>query len=168
MEAASSARPLPRFDYAPNTGCEPSHRHAPVCLNATLPDLGTAGKVNYSLNTVRNTFLTNRPVRSARANLEGKLKDGGEPLSIASTANARAVPLETGANGHTTAECRELRKALHGLADKGQIAWFLKRGPRFLREEREPARPESRDEECSTVIVAPIAGGYAECITWST
>ncbi|KAJ8427765.1 hypothetical protein Cgig2_024309 [Carnegiea gigantea] len=31
-------------------------------------------------------------------------------------------------NGYTTAECRELRKALHELADKGQINCFLKRG----------------------------------------
>ncbi|KAJ8428580.1 hypothetical protein Cgig2_031374 [Carnegiea gigantea] len=38
----------------------------------------------------------------------------------------------------TTAECRKLRKALHELADRGQIDLFLKRGPRFLREERKP------------------------------
>jgi len=30
MEAASFARPLPRFEYVPTTGCEPSHRHATV------------------------------------------------------------------------------------------------------------------------------------------
>ncbi|KAJ8427200.1 hypothetical protein Cgig2_011776 [Carnegiea gigantea] len=41
--------------------------------------------------------------------------------------------------GHTTAECRELRKALHELADEGKIDRFLKRGSRFLRKEREPA-----------------------------
>ncbi|KAJ8429915.1 hypothetical protein Cgig2_025345 [Carnegiea gigantea] len=45
-------------------------------------------------------------------------------------------------NGHTTTECRELRKDLHELTDKGQIDRFLKRGPRFLRKEREPAQPE--------------------------
>lgn len=27
VEAASSARPLPRFDCVPTTGCEPSNRH---------------------------------------------------------------------------------------------------------------------------------------------
>ncbi|KAJ8433504.1 hypothetical protein Cgig2_018038 [Carnegiea gigantea] len=68
-------------------------------------------------------------------------------------------------NRHTTAECRKLRKPLHELANKGQIDQFLKRGPRFLRKERQPARPEARDEECSTNIVATIAGGYAESIT---
>ncbi|KAJ8427297.1 LOW QUALITY PROTEIN: hypothetical protein Cgig2_002209 [Carnegiea gigantea] len=34
---------------------------------------------------------------------------------------------------HTTTECRELKKALHELADMGQIDRFLKRGLRFLR-----------------------------------
>ncbi|KAJ8439412.1 LOW QUALITY PROTEIN: hypothetical protein Cgig2_001752 [Carnegiea gigantea] len=35
-------------------------------------------------------------------------------------------------HGHTIAECRELRKALHELADKGQIDRFLKQGPQFF------------------------------------
>ncbi|KAJ8431110.1 LOW QUALITY PROTEIN: hypothetical protein Cgig2_015678 [Carnegiea gigantea] len=38
-------------------------------------------------------------------------------------------------NRHTTTDCRELKKALHELADKGQIDRFLKRGLRFLRRE---------------------------------
>jgi len=70
-------------------------------------------------------------------------------------------------NGHTTAECQELRKSLHELEDKGQIDRFLKRGPRFFRKDDEPAWPEPRDDECSTEIVATIAGGYAEDITQS-
>ncbi|KAJ8436125.1 hypothetical protein Cgig2_001152 [Carnegiea gigantea] len=68
-------------------------------------------------------------------------------------------------NGHKTAECRELRKALYELAKKGQIDRFLKRGPRFLQKDRELTQPEQRDKECSTEIVATIAGGYAEGIT---
>ncbi|KAJ8421674.1 hypothetical protein Cgig2_004471 [Carnegiea gigantea] len=55
-------------------------------------------------------------------------------------------------SGHTTTECRELKKALHELADKGQIDRFLKRGLRFLRQEQTPASPPPRDEECSTEI----------------
>ncbi|KAJ8452003.1 hypothetical protein Cgig2_016584 [Carnegiea gigantea] len=70
-------------------------------------------------------------------------------------------------SGHTTTECRELKKAFHELADKGQIYQFLKRGPRFLRREQEPAPPLPRDEECSMEIVATITGGYAEGITRS-
>ena len=36
LEAASSVRPLPRFEYVPTVGCEPSHRHALMvsCLHS--------------------------------------------------------------------------------------------------------------------------------------
>ena len=71
-------------------------------------------------------------------------------------------------SGHTTAECHELKKELHELADKGQINRFLKKGPRLLRGEREPVQPQSRDKEWSTKVMATIAGGYAEGVTWST
>jgi len=70
-------------------------------------------------------------------------------------------------NEHTIADCWELRKALYELEDKGQIEWFSKRCLCFLQEECAQARPEPRDEECSMEIVATIAGGYAEGITWS-
>jgi len=53
-------------------------------------------------------------------------------------------------NGHVTAEFQELRKALHELADKGQIDQCLKRGLHFLQEEHESTQPEPQDEECST------------------
>ncbi|KAJ8419924.1 LOW QUALITY PROTEIN: hypothetical protein Cgig2_014324 [Carnegiea gigantea] len=49
-------------------------------------------------------------------------------------------------------KCWEPKKALHELADKRQIDCFLKRGPRFLRKEREPMQPKPRDEEFSTEI----------------
>ncbi|KAJ8422532.1 hypothetical protein Cgig2_028312 [Carnegiea gigantea] len=62
-------------------------------------------------------------------------------------------------NGHNTAECWELRKALHELANKDRLT------SRFLRKEHEPAWPEPQDKECSTEIVATIAGGYVEGIT---
>ncbi|KAJ8421395.1 hypothetical protein Cgig2_031920 [Carnegiea gigantea] len=38
---------------------------------------------------------------------------------------------------------------------------------RGLTPERGPVRPEPREEECSTEIVATITGGYAKGITWS-
>ncbi|KAJ8443428.1 hypothetical protein Cgig2_026215 [Carnegiea gigantea] len=56
-------------------------------------------------------------------------------------------------SGHTTTERQELKKALHELVDKGQICRFLKKGPRFLRREQEPAPPLPRDEERSTEVV---------------
>ncbi|KAJ8433469.1 hypothetical protein Cgig2_020641 [Carnegiea gigantea] len=102
--------------------------------------------------------------RSRPRGLEGKLQDDSEPQSVAPS---RTPPLMTATpkphnarkyyefheqNGHMTAECRELRKALHELPNKGQIDRFLKRGLRFLREECDTTRPEPRDEECSTEI----------------
>jgi len=59
-------------------------------------------------------------------------------------------------NGHTTTECRDLRKALYELADKGQLNRFLQRGLCFLREEHEPVQAEPQDEEYSAEIVATI------------
>ncbi|KAJ8446988.1 hypothetical protein Cgig2_006616 [Carnegiea gigantea] len=44
----------------------------------------------------------------------------------------------------------------------GMIDRFLKKGPCFLRREEEPTQPQSRDEECSTKVVATIARVYAE------
>ncbi|KAJ8435252.1 LOW QUALITY PROTEIN: hypothetical protein Cgig2_005304 [Carnegiea gigantea] len=51
------------------------------------------------------------------------------------------------------------------LKHKGQIDRFLKRGPRFLRQEHEWAPPSPRVKECSTEAVATITGGYATDIT---
>ncbi|KAJ8430162.1 LOW QUALITY PROTEIN: hypothetical protein Cgig2_028048 [Carnegiea gigantea] len=175
MEAANSARPLPHFDYVPTTGCELSHRHVPVVSHRhsdevrevthpdgndrswgenlywngrpleSSPEPGTTSEVNHGLNAICHAFLMHCLVQGAGANLEFYEQ-----------------------NGRTTAECRELRKALHELSDNGQIDSFLKRGPRFLRKECEPAWLEPREEEYSTEIVAAITGGYAEGITQST
>ncbi|KAJ8429301.1 LOW QUALITY PROTEIN: hypothetical protein Cgig2_027670 [Carnegiea gigantea] len=45
-------------------------------------------------------------------------------------------------NGHATAECQEFMRWWI------RINRCLKRGPRFLRAEREPKQPEPQDEEC--------------------
>ncbi|KAJ8427675.1 hypothetical protein Cgig2_016768 [Carnegiea gigantea] len=89
---------------------------------------------------------------------------GKAPLSTVQAVSAPGVPLAKGTfssheqNGHTTFECRELRKSLHELANKWQIDRFLKWGPRFLRKDHKPIRPEPRDKECSTEIVATVIG----------
>ncbi|KAJ8423767.1 hypothetical protein Cgig2_023007 [Carnegiea gigantea] len=155
VEAASSARPLPRFKYVPATGSAPSHRYAPIVshhhrdgMREALhppPEPGTVDKVNHGLNTVRNALATNRLVRVWGAH--PMLKRPPSMTSAPKPHNARKYHEFFEQNRHTTAECQELRKALHELADKGQIDRFLKRGPRFLREEREPARPEPRDRD---------------------
>ncbi|KAJ8431988.1 hypothetical protein Cgig2_005917 [Carnegiea gigantea] len=64
-------------------------------------------------------------------------------------------------NDHTTAELRELKKALNKLVDKGQIDPFLKTGPHSFHKDRDLACKEPQEEECSTEIMATIAGGYA-------
>ncbi|KAJ8437287.1 hypothetical protein Cgig2_006391 [Carnegiea gigantea] len=108
VEAANSARPLPYFDYMPTTGCEPSHRDAPVASHRHSKGAPHVEK------TTPDDFGIETP-----------------------------QCLE---NGHTTTKCQELGKALHELADKGQIDCLLKRGPCFLRKEHEPTRPELRWE----------------------
>jgi len=70
-------------------------------------------------------------------------------------------------NGHATAECSELKKALDELIDKGQIDRFLKRRPQFLRKEHNHECTEPREEECFIEIVTTIVGGYTEDITQS-
>ncbi|KAJ8438999.1 hypothetical protein Cgig2_012995 [Carnegiea gigantea] len=130
VEAASSVRPLPRFEYVPTIGCEPSHRHDPV------------------VSLRHSERMREAPYLNGDRQTRGKTK---------------TVPLEC----HMTAVCQELRKALHELADKGQINRFLKRGLQFLRKEHEPAQSEPQDEECSTEIVTIITGGYIEGITRS-
>ncbi|KAJ8435608.1 LOW QUALITY PROTEIN: hypothetical protein Cgig2_032137 [Carnegiea gigantea] len=58
-------------------------------------------------------------------------------------------------------------KSTTASADKGQIDHFLKKGTQFLSGEQEPTQPQPLDEECSTEVVATIAGGYAKGMTWS-
>ncbi|KAJ8433387.1 hypothetical protein Cgig2_019177 [Carnegiea gigantea] len=78
------------------------------------------------------------------------------------TSNAEEIV--TYDHGTKTTQCME---ALHELAEKEQIDYFLKRWPRLFCKERESACPEPREDECSTETVATIIGGYVEGITWS-
>ncbi|KAJ8420399.1 hypothetical protein Cgig2_013886 [Carnegiea gigantea] len=64
-------------------------------------------------------------------------------------------------SGHTTTECRELKKALNELADRGQINQFLKRAHDSFDKSRHLLCPRRR------MIVATIAGGYVEEIAQS-
>ncbi|KAJ8436715.1 hypothetical protein Cgig2_027386 [Carnegiea gigantea] len=81
--------------------------------------------------------------RSRPPNLEGKLQVRGHPMlrrpppmtAPSTPHNAQKYYEFHEQNRHTRAECRELKKALHKLADKGQIDRFLKKGPCFLRRE---------------------------------
>ncbi|KAJ8426527.1 hypothetical protein Cgig2_022534 [Carnegiea gigantea] len=67
-------------------------------------------------------------------------------------------------NGYTTAKCRELKKALHELIDKGQIDPFLKHGTRAFDKGKAKAH-EPSPYNCSTEIIATMAGGHAKEIS---
>ncbi|KAJ8427550.1 hypothetical protein Cgig2_003113 [Carnegiea gigantea] len=169
VEAATFARPLPHFDYIPTTGCEPSHRHIPrwsergclprlkwpiagreprsvhwdKCPKEPSPDSGTAGKVNHRLNAVHDALPTNRlkhPYGGEGAS--NAKKATSDDLGTKATQCAKILQVSRATWAHDR-RIRELRKSLHEL-------------------EREPARLEPRDEECSTEIVATITGEYAE------
>ncbi|KAJ8427828.1 hypothetical protein Cgig2_001639 [Carnegiea gigantea] len=186
VEAVSSAWPLPCFKYVPAAGCEPFYRHAPVASHhhsggrreAPCADRNDRSRAKNCDSSVGAKALHShrpshgRPVRSTTASTpyathsrrSSWFEDARAPYADKATPD----DLSTKAlkrKGHTTAKCRELRKALHELADKGQIGRFLKKGPHFLLEEHEPVQPEPWDEECSMEIVATIARGYVEDIT---
>ncbi|KAJ8429898.1 hypothetical protein Cgig2_008783 [Carnegiea gigantea] len=175
IDAASSARPLPHFDYASTTGYEPSRGHIPVVAHCRsdekgtadheestvasplgqMPEPGRTSKLNHGLNVVCDPF-------SVYCLEHPMLKRPSLMTSAPKPHNVRKYYEFHEQNGRMTTECQELRKAFHELADKGQINRFLKRGPRFLQKERKPVRPEAREKECSTKIVATIAKGYVE------
>ncbi|KAJ8420507.1 LOW QUALITY PROTEIN: hypothetical protein Cgig2_015271 [Carnegiea gigantea] len=161
MEAANSARSLPYIDYQPVHEGEPSHRPEQI------------PSPHYT-DCRREVPRSNRSGRSHMDQL-GRRAVRGHPM-LPRLPPMTAPPKPQNAqkyyefheqSGHTTTEYRELKKALHELADKGQIDRFLRKGPRFLRREPEPAQPQPRDEECSTEIMAMIVGGYEEGITRS-
>ncbi|KAJ8433819.1 hypothetical protein Cgig2_017889 [Carnegiea gigantea] len=133
VEAASSARPLPHFEFVPTGGCEPSRRCDLMASPRRNERMQEAPHVNGD--------------HSIGANAHPNYRPGHRHLAKSATTSTM--------------------KALHELADKGKIDRFLKSGPRFLRKEREPTRPEPRDEECSTEIVVTIASRFAEGITQS-
>ncbi|KAJ8446983.1 hypothetical protein Cgig2_006611 [Carnegiea gigantea] len=160
MEAANFARLLPYFDYIPPTGCEPSHHltltpshcHSGGARETSRPEWnGWPPEENHDRSTTPKAHPSNhpsreRPTKSTTALMPYAthshiLMEVGErpmlkrppPMTLARKPhNTRKYYEFYEQNDHTTAECRELWKALHELMDKGQIDCFLKRGPRFL------------------------------------
>jgi len=60
-------------------------------------------------------------------------------------------------HGHTSAECRELEKALHKLADRGQLNHFSKKGGGGDHNRGNPNG--DKDVDRNTEIIATIIGG---------
>ncbi|KAJ8441391.1 hypothetical protein Cgig2_009099 [Carnegiea gigantea] len=153
VEAASSAWPLCRFEYVPTTGYKPFHRHDLVMSHCHSERIREAPLVNRDrrvqgenqdrslsstpkIAAVQATNYRRNPMSILMEARNHPMLKRPPPMTLAPKPhNTRKYYEFHEKNGHTTAECWELRKALHELADKGQIDWFFKRGPRFLRKE---------------------------------
>ncbi|KAJ8441769.1 hypothetical protein Cgig2_009015 [Carnegiea gigantea] len=129
MEVANSARPPPHFDYLPVHEGEPPHRSERI----SSPRYTERGREVSQLDRSGQPY-TEQLGRRAATGPTGRPTQG----VVAKSATA-FTPYATHSrkycefheqSGHTTTECRELKKALHELADKGQIDRFLKKGPR--------------------------------------
>ncbi|KAJ8439989.1 hypothetical protein Cgig2_022671 [Carnegiea gigantea] len=118
----------------PTTGCEPSHRYCPVVSHRHSDE-------------VRESTRPDRNDQSRGGNRDQSIR--ADALQSRCPSQGRPTKLTTASTSYAT----HSRKTLQELADKGRINCFLKNGPLFLRKECEPARPEPREEECSTKIV---------------
>ncbi|KAJ8430135.1 hypothetical protein Cgig2_011079 [Carnegiea gigantea] len=171
VEATSSVRPLPRFEYVPTMGCKPSHRCDPMVSPRRSERMQEAPHTseyrrsreeNSSHSIGANEHLTHHsshghPAKSTTASTsprglkERSPNDDGRQSIIpivsvpevplgkarpAASSHAEKTASMTSApkpqnmrkyyefheqNGHTIAECWELRKPLHELADKGGV-----------------------------------------------
>ena len=61
--------------------------------------------------------------------------------------------------GHTTTECRELKKALHELANRGQLNCFLKKGEDGDHNRCNREGKKDNDADRNTKIIATIIRG---------
>ncbi|KAJ8421329.1 hypothetical protein Cgig2_012821 [Carnegiea gigantea] len=155
-----------RRTLSPLLGCHLSLSCGPMECSlycATLTPQRCSTTTLRGLTPVSRSYLRAAPLDSQRhpqsiliEEKEHLMLKKPQPMTLAPKPhNARKYCEFHEESGHITAECRKLRKALHELADKGRST------------ERGPVRPEPREEECSTEIVATITGGYAKGITWS-
>ncbi|KAJ8449175.1 hypothetical protein Cgig2_027177 [Carnegiea gigantea] len=109
MEAANSARPFPNFDYIPTHGSKPSHW----------------------LERIPSPHYKEQEREVSRSDRSDRPYTEPPPMTVPpKPQNVRKCCEFHEQSGHTTTKCRELKKALRKLADKGMIDRFLKRGSR--------------------------------------
>ncbi|KAJ8434115.1 hypothetical protein Cgig2_024233 [Carnegiea gigantea] len=136
MEVAGTANPILPLEYPFAREGEPSH-----CLEEML----SLRPMEHSREVARSERSDRLPTgrHEGREAMELIGRSARETIAVLATASThyakhsrRTAWLEereqTSRPGYITNECRELKKALHELPDKGQIDRFLKRGPRFL------------------------------------
>jgi len=61
--------------------------------------------------------------------------------------------------GHTTSECRELKKALHEMADRGQLGRFLQHGKGTGPNRQMVSQKKQQENDQGTEVIATITGG---------
>ncbi|KAJ8423201.1 LOW QUALITY PROTEIN: hypothetical protein Cgig2_015224 [Carnegiea gigantea] len=146
----------------PTEGCEPSCRRDPAaslwhgervqeapCIAGDRWSqeehrehfIGTKAYPNHRLNAQQSQVPPLCPTRRTLDEQLG-LKNKNRPRTLGGRSlNGTGLLNFHEQNGHMSAECQELRKAVHELADKGKIDRFLKWDLRFLRKDHEPAQP---------------------------
>ncbi|KAJ8430926.1 hypothetical protein Cgig2_033554 [Carnegiea gigantea] len=109
--------------------------HPPIILRRVRRSPNRTGMGNslargagINFQTLRGNF---RSVATGNPMLRGLLPMTAPPKPY----NARKYYEFYEQSGYTIVEYRELKNALHKLADKGQIDHFLKKGPRLLHRE---------------------------------
>ncbi|KAJ8441784.1 hypothetical protein Cgig2_009030 [Carnegiea gigantea] len=158
MEAANTSRPLPHFDYMPTTSCEPSRQH----VREPSPHHTKKDREASRSNRSGRPYTGNHDQRTAAAT-----RPSGHPVQ-GQTAKSTTTSIPYATHSRRTAwlkEQEQISKPRGEISDKGQIDRFLKKGLRFLCRERETARPQPLDEECSAEVVVTITGGCAEGMT---
>ncbi|KAJ8424904.1 hypothetical protein Cgig2_007629 [Carnegiea gigantea] len=142
MEAASSARPPPALEYPLVHEGEPSHQlegipsPRPIECGREVSQSDQSGRLPTGQLRRRTAMEpTSRPERGiTTTSVRGHsmLRRLTPMTTPPRQQNSRKHCEFHEQSGHTTTECRELKKALYELANKGQIYRFLKRGPRLL------------------------------------
>ncbi|KAJ8421461.1 hypothetical protein Cgig2_006242 [Carnegiea gigantea] len=129
MEAASSARPLSRFEYIPIAGCEPSHKHAPMASH-------------HHREGMREAPHDGRNGRSRAENRDRSVR--AEALPSHCPSNGRPVKLTTASMPHATHSQR--------------TTWFEEQGRPPDLEER-PQGDGQLQNVTPTVSPAPLCFG---------
>jgi len=62
--------------------------------------------------------------------------------------------------GHTTSECRELKKALYEMANRGQLNRFVQHGRGPNPNKPKASRKKQRDTDQDTEVITTISGGF--------
>ncbi|KAJ8438678.1 hypothetical protein Cgig2_011861 [Carnegiea gigantea] len=106
-----------------------SHGRPAKLTTASMPCATRSRRTAWPLTLKEGSPNSGRPLSAVQTG-SSHAEEDARMTSVPKPQNAQKYCEFHEQNGHMITECRELRKALHELADKGQIDRFLKRGPR--------------------------------------